>query len=66
VAVSGGVCVWQESGVRRSVLCWRVLKESGLSRFEIVFIYDLLFKEILNMYFGAIFKDNVVINCIIF
>jgi hypothetical protein len=24
VVGSGGVCVWRESGVRRSVLCWRV------------------------------------------
>jgi hypothetical protein len=44
---SGGVCLWRESGVRRSVLCWCVWQESGFSRSDYVFIRNLLFKEIL-------------------
>jgi hypothetical protein len=44
---SGGVCVRQESGVRRSVLCWCVWQESGFGRREDVFTFNLLHKEIL-------------------
>jgi hypothetical protein len=44
---SGGVCVWQESGVRRSVFCWFILQESGFSRCKDFFISDLLYKDIL-------------------
>jgi hypothetical protein len=40
---SGGVCVWWESGVWRSVLCWCVWQESGFSRREDVFtLKDIL------------------------
>jgi hypothetical protein len=28
---SGGVCVWRESEVGQSVLCWCVWQESGFS-----------------------------------
>jgi hypothetical protein len=44
---SGEACVWRESGVRRSVLCWGVCHESGLSRCEDVFTFDLVHDEIL-------------------
>jgi hypothetical protein len=44
---SGGVCVWRESGVRRSVLCWCIWQESGFSRREDIFAFDLLHLEIL-------------------
>jgi hypothetical protein len=43
----GGVCVWRESGVRRSVLCWRVWQESGFSRSEDVFRFNLVYEDIL-------------------
>jgi hypothetical protein len=47
----GGVCVWRESGVRLSVLCWCVWQESGFSRREDVFIFTLVYKDIiLNIY----------------
>jgi hypothetical protein len=39
---SGGVCVWRESGVRRSGLCWCVWQESGFSRREDVFTFKFL------------------------
>jgi hypothetical protein len=42
---SDGVCVWRESGVRQSVLCWCVWQESGFSRREGVFTINLLYKE---------------------
>jgi hypothetical protein len=42
---SGGVCVWWESGVKRSVLCWCVWQESGFSRSKDVFTFNLLYKE---------------------
>jgi hypothetical protein len=41
----GGVCVWREPGVRRSVLCWCVWQESGFSRRENVFTFNLLKKK---------------------
>jgi hypothetical protein len=44
---SGGICVWRESGVRRSVLCWCVWQESDFSRREDVFTFNLVYKEIL-------------------
>jgi hypothetical protein len=34
---SGGIYVWRESGVRRSVLCRYFWQESGFSRHEDVF-----------------------------
>jgi hypothetical protein len=61
---SGGVCVWRESGVRRSVLCWCVWQESGFSRREDVFTFNLLHKEIGFCTLIAICKDNSAINCI--
>jgi hypothetical protein len=33
----GGVCVWREPGVRRSVLFWCVWQECGFGRLEDVF-----------------------------
>jgi hypothetical protein len=44
---SGGVFDWRESGVRRSVLCWCVWQEFGFSRREDVFIFNLVYEEIL-------------------
>jgi hypothetical protein len=46
VVGSGGVCVWRESGIRRSVLCWCVWQEFGFSRREDVFTLNLLYTEI--------------------
>jgi hypothetical protein len=62
---SGGVCVWRESGVRRSVLCWCVWQESGFSRREDVSTINLLYKEIYKLCtFSAVCKNNAAINCI--
>jgi hypothetical protein len=46
---SGGVCFWQEYGVRRSVSCWCFWHETAVavSRREDVFTFDLTFQEIL-------------------
>jgi hypothetical protein len=44
---SGGVCIWQKSGVRQSVLCWCVWEECGFGPFEDVFTFSLVHKEIL-------------------
>jgi hypothetical protein len=44
---SGGACVWRESVVRRSVLCWCVWQEFGFSRREDFFTFNLPRKEIL-------------------
>jgi hypothetical protein len=46
VVGSGGVCVWRESGDRRSVLCWCDWQEYGFSHRKDVFTFDLLYKEI--------------------
>jgi hypothetical protein len=46
---SGGVCVWWESGIRRSVLCWCVWQECDFSRREDV-RFKKFYKEIL-LYF---------------
>jgi hypothetical protein len=54
VVGSGGVCVWRESEVRRSVLCWCVWQESGFGRLEDVFTFNLLYKDILLMLYFAI------------
>jgi hypothetical protein len=44
---SGGVCVWRESGVRQSVLrC--VWQEFGFSHRKDVFIFNTLYKNIIN------------------
>jgi hypothetical protein len=45
VVGSGGVCVPRESGVRWSVLCWYVWQESGFSRREDIFAFNLVYKE---------------------
>jgi hypothetical protein len=60
--------VWRSlhlAGVRWSVLCWCVWQESGFSRREDVFTWNLLQKknyEFCN--FNAIFKDSAVIDYI--
>jgi hypothetical protein len=62
---SGEVCFWLESGVRRSVLCWCVWQESGFSRREDVFTFNLLKNKLYKLCtFNAICKDNAAINCI--
>jgi hypothetical protein len=62
---SGGICVWRESGVRGSVLCWCVWDESGFSRREDVFKFNLVEKEFYKLCtLNAILKDNAAINCI--
>jgi hypothetical protein len=43
----GGVCVWQDSGVRLSVLCWCVCQESGFSCREDVSTFNLLNEDVL-------------------
>jgi hypothetical protein len=55
----GGVCVWLESAVRRSVLCWCVWEED-----EDVFRFNLLYTKKCYKYrtFNAICKDNAPIN----
>jgi hypothetical protein len=45
----GGICVWLESGVRQSVLCWCIWQESGVSHHEDVFTFNLLHNEILHI-----------------
>jgi hypothetical protein len=50
VVGSGGDCVWRESGVRRSVLCWCIWQEP-------VTCYKFCT-------FSATCKDNAAINCI--
>jgi hypothetical protein len=42
----GGVCDWRESEVRRSVLCWCLWQESGFSRREDVFSFNLVYEDI--------------------
>jgi hypothetical protein len=59
VVGSDGVCVWRESGVKWSVLCWCVWQESGFSRREDVVTFNLLKKRdfinfVLSMRFGKI------------
>jgi hypothetical protein len=57
---SSGVCVWRESGIRRSVLCRCVWQESGFSRREDVFTFDLLYKKIIN----CVLLIRFAINCV--
>jgi hypothetical protein len=66
---SGGVCVWRESGARWSVLCLYVWQESGFSRREDVFTFNLPFFFLFQKFnefctFNAICKDNAAINCV--
>jgi hypothetical protein len=53
----GGVCVWRESGVRRSVLCW--CEGSGVSSRADVLTFNLVYKFffrnlVLSMQFAKI------------
>jgi hypothetical protein len=57
---SGGDCFWLDSGVRRSVLCWCVWQESGFSRREDVFTFNLLYKEMLKI---LCFESNLQRYC---
>jgi hypothetical protein len=42
MVLSGGVCIWRQSGVRRSILCWFVWLEPRLNRLGHVFAFNLL------------------------
>jgi hypothetical protein len=44
---SPGAYVWWESVVMRLDLCWCIWQESGFSRREDVFTFNLVYKEIL-------------------
>jgi hypothetical protein len=46
-----GVCFLPKSGDKRSVLCWCIWQESGFSRREDVFTSNLLYKEVLYMFY---------------
>jgi hypothetical protein len=62
---SGGICDWWESGIRRLVLCRCVWQESGFSRREDVFTFNLLLKKFYKCCtLSVIYKDNAAINCI--
>jgi hypothetical protein len=56
VVGSGGVCLWQQSGVTWSVLCWHILQGFGFIRRS-----HALYIERCNL--NAICKDNLI-NCI--
>jgi hypothetical protein len=61
----GGVCVCQESGVRRSVLCWCFWQRAGFSRREDVFTFNLLCNEMFCvLYFQFYLLNNATINCV--
>jgi hypothetical protein len=65
MVVSGGVCLWPKSGVRRSVLFWCVLQEFGFSRREDVFtLIDFIKKFYKCSIFSATCKGNPAINYI--
>jgi hypothetical protein len=53
---SGGVCVGGSLESCGRVLCWCVWQESGFSRCENVFTFNLLYKDILQMYFQTNLK----------
>jgi hypothetical protein len=66
---SRGVCVWRESGVRRSVLCWCIWQESDSSHREDVFTFNSHLIHFIKIFykfctFSAIFKDKAALNCI--
>jgi hypothetical protein len=62
---SGGVCVWRESGVKRSVLCCCVWQESGFNGREDVSHFIYFFKKFYKFCtFNAVCKNNSAINCI--
>jgi hypothetical protein len=57
--------VWRKSGVRRSFYVGAVWQESGFSRHEDVFTFNLLFKKFYKFCtFNAICEGNAAINCI--
>jgi hypothetical protein len=45
----GGVCVWRESEVRLSVLCWCVWQESGFSCLDDIPRFNLVYKVMLQI-----------------
>jgi hypothetical protein len=57
---SGGVCVWRESGDRRSVLCWCVWQESGFSRREDFFTFNLFERYFINCVLSVRFVKTIV------
>jgi hypothetical protein len=60
---SDEICVWWESGGRRSVSCWCGRQASCFSRCEDVFKLNLVKKYKLCS-LNAMCKDNAAINCI--
>jgi hypothetical protein len=56
----GRVCVWQEYRVRRSVLCWCVWEESGLSGSENVLTCRLDFKEMFIKRKKVLFPETLM------
>jgi hypothetical protein len=65
VVGSGGVCVWRESGVRRSVLCgafgWN-LASVAVKMFSRLIYFMKKFYKCCTL--NAICKDNAAVNCI--
>jgi hypothetical protein len=57
----GGVCIWRGSGVRRSVLCCCVWRESAFGRREDVFTLNLPYKDI---FINVKLPVKFAINCI--
>jgi hypothetical protein len=47
IVMSGGGCIWGESGVMQSILYWCVWQESGFSHHEDVCTFNLVHTEIL-------------------
>lgn len=58
----GGAYVFWESGVRRSVLCWCVWQESGLSRLGVL-TFNLLYKEgfLQNLFSDTRYQSGVAV-----
>jgi hypothetical protein len=68
MVVLGGVCVWQESGVRNQAVRFVLMRlaECSSSRREAVFTFKLLFKDFYKFCICNTFcKYNVAIICII-
>jgi hypothetical protein len=54
LVVPGRACIWRESGVRRSILCW--FQESGFSHHEDK-LHNELFRLYLTLYLKHKFKS---------
>jgi hypothetical protein len=57
--------MWQEPGVRQSVLCWCVLQESGFSHIVYFSTLTEFVKKFKKSYtFDAIYKDNAAVKTV--